>query len=127
MGVVYERLLGAIGTERFGTTVRDSVLSLTAGARRIYLFEVTGREDSSLQYFFGEPGLVELFPAYRRWYVRQDPLCDACVRRPSPVTLRCSVFGPRISRRRDFGDDSSMTPASSNGFPSFNVARTRGG
>ena len=70
MGVVYETLLAAIGTERFGTTVRNSVLSLTAGARRIYLFEAKSREDSSLQYFSGEPGLVELFPAYRRWYVR---------------------------------------------------------
>jgi DNA-binding CsgD family transcriptional regulator len=75
--VVYERLLAAIGTERFGSTVWDSVLSLTAGARRIYLFEATGRENSSLQYFFGEPGLVELFPAYRKWYLRLDPVCDA--------------------------------------------------
>lgn len=73
----YEKLLGAIGTEEFGTTVRDSIMSLTAGARRIYLFEATSREDSSLQYFFGEPGLVELFPAYRKWYLPLDPVCDA--------------------------------------------------
>src|SRR5689334_21169778 len=62
MGVHYERLLGAIGTEEFGPAVRDSVMSVTAGARRIYLFEATGPEDTSLQYFHGEPGLVELFP-----------------------------------------------------------------
>lgn len=74
---VYEKLLGTIGTEDFGTTVRDSIMSLTAGARRIYLFEATSREDSSLQYFFGEPGLVELFPAYRKWYLPLDPVCDA--------------------------------------------------
>jgi DNA-binding CsgD family transcriptional regulator len=77
MGALYERLLGAIGTEDFGPTVRDSVMSVTAGARRIYLFEATGREDTSLQYFHGEPGLVELFPTYRKWYLRLDPVGDA--------------------------------------------------
>ena len=75
--VVYERLLGAIGTDGFGATVRDSVLSLTKGARRLYLFEATAREHSSLQYFSGEPGLADLFPAYRRWYLPVDPVGDA--------------------------------------------------
>lgn len=73
----YGRLLHAIGTEEFGSTVRDSVLSVVGGARRIYLFEATGREDTSLQYYFGEPGLVEIFPAYRKWYLRLDPVFDA--------------------------------------------------
>lgn len=77
LGTVYERLLAAIGTDAFGPTVRDSVMSLTTGVRRIYLFEATGREDTSLQYFHGEPGLVELFPTYRKWYLRRDPVCDA--------------------------------------------------
>jgi DNA-binding CsgD family transcriptional regulator len=76
-GVVYERLLRALGTEEFGATVREAVLSLTAGARRIYLFEATSRHDNSLQYFCGEPGLADLFPAYRKLYLRQDPVCDA--------------------------------------------------
>ena len=44
MAAAYERLLASIGTEDFGPTVRDSVLSVTAGARRIYLFEATGLE-----------------------------------------------------------------------------------
>lgn len=82
-GAAYEKLLGAIGTEDFGTTVRDSVMALTAGARRIYLFEATSREDSCLQYFFGEPGLVELFPAYRKWYLPLDPVCDAYAAAPT--------------------------------------------
>ncbi len=77
VGALYERLLGAIGTDEFGPTVRHSVMSVTSGARRIYLFEATGREDTSLQYFHGEPGLVELFPAYRKWYLRLDPVGDA--------------------------------------------------
>ena len=66
-GVAYEKLLGAIGTQDFGATVRDSVMSLTGGVRRLYLFEATDREHSALQYFFGEPGLVDVFPAYRKW------------------------------------------------------------
>jgi DNA-binding CsgD family transcriptional regulator len=112
MGIVYETLLAAIGTERFGTTVRNSVQSLTAGARRIYLFEATGREDSSLQYFSGEPGLVELFPAYRRWYVRQDPLGDALCAAPEPgdVALQrvkpADIASPGFRRR--FFDDAGI-------------------
>ncbi len=73
----YGRLLHTIGTEEFGPTVRDCVLSVIGGARRIYLFEATGREDTALQYYFGEPGLVEIFPAYRKWYLRLDPVFEA--------------------------------------------------
>ncbi len=108
-GAAYERLLGAIGTAGFGTVVRDSVMSLTAGARRIYLFEATARDDSSLQYFFGEPGLVELFPAYRRWFLRQDPVCEAYQAAPScgDVALQ-RIRPPAIAspdfRRRIFDD-----------------------
>jgi DNA-binding CsgD family transcriptional regulator len=108
-GVVYERLLASIGTEAFGATVRDSVMSMTAGARRIYLFEATGREDSSLQYFFGEPGLVELFPAYRKWYLRQDPVCEAYRAAPEPSNVALQRVRPAdiaspTFRRRVFDD-----------------------
>jgi DNA-binding CsgD family transcriptional regulator len=74
---MYEALLSAIGTRDFGPTVRNSVLQLTSGVRRIYLFEATDRVNSSLQYYSGEPGLEHLFPAYRKWYLRMDPVCDA--------------------------------------------------
>jgi DNA-binding CsgD family transcriptional regulator len=102
---LYEKLLGAIGTEDFGATVRDSVMSLTAGARRIYLFEATSREDSSLQYFFGEPGLVELFPAYRKWYLPLDPVCDAYRAAPTCTDVAmlrirpCDIDSPGFRRR----------------------------
>ena len=105
----YDSLLGAIGTDTFGATVRDSVLSQTAGARRIYLFELTGREDNSLQYYFGEPGLIDLFPAYRKWYLPQDPVFDACgatpncsdvaMQRVRPENIQSTGF-----RRRVFED-----------------------
>jgi len=73
----YERLLGTLGTEEFGSTVRDAVVSLAGPAQRIYLFEATGREQTSLQYYFGEPGLVDLFPTYLKWYLRMDPVSEA--------------------------------------------------
>jgi DNA-binding CsgD family transcriptional regulator len=116
-GVVYEKLLGAIGTESFGSTVRDSILSLTAGARRVYLFEATGRENSSLQYYFGEPGLTDLFPAYRKWYLRMDPVCDAYCAAPacSDVVLqrvRPSDISSHSFRRRIFDDAGIVERAS---------------
>ena len=106
---VHERLLGAIGTAGFGTIVHDSVMSLTAGARRIYLFEATGREHSSLQYFAGEPGLAALFPAYRRWFLRQDPVCDAYEAAPEYCDvaiqrIRPSGIASPDFRRRIFDD-----------------------
>lgn len=96
MGAVYEKLLGAIGTDEFGSTVRDSVLSVTAGARRIYLFEATGREESTLQYFFCEPALVEHLAAYRKWYLPIDPVCDAY-----PAAPECSDVALQIVRPSD--------------------------
>jgi DNA-binding CsgD family transcriptional regulator len=84
---LYEGLLGTLGTDQFGANVRDAVQALTAGAMRIYLFEATDREHSSLQYFHGEPGLPALFPAYCRWYQQQDPVSDAYAAAP-----RCSDF-----------------------------------
>ena len=77
LGPAYERLLGAIGTEEFGSTVRDSILAVTSGARRIYLFEATGRLESSLQYYSCEPGLNDLFPLYSKSYLALDPVYDA--------------------------------------------------
>jgi DNA-binding CsgD family transcriptional regulator len=109
MGAAYERLLSSMGTEEFGSTVRDSVMSVTSGVRRIYLFEATGRHETSLQYFFGEPGLVELFPAYLKSYLRLDPICDAFSATPvcSDVALQrvrpMDIASPGF-RRRIFDD-----------------------
>lgn len=107
--MAYERLLGALGTEEFGSTVRDSVISTVGGARRIYLFEATGRDNTSLQYFSGEPGLVGLFPAYLKSYLRQDPVSDAyrAAPRTSDVVLQrvrpAHISSPEF-RRRIFDD-----------------------
>src|SRR5690349_9948242 len=86
-GAVYERLLASLGTEEFGSTVRDSVIAASGGARRLYLFEATGRADASLQYWSGEPGLSALFPAYLKWYLRLDPIADAFRAAPRPTDV----------------------------------------
>lgn len=107
--ILYERLLASLGTEGFGANVHQAVQTLTAGARRLYLFEATGRDESSLHYFSGEPGLTELFPAYCRWYRRQDPVMDAYGAAPrcSDVVLQRVRPGHIVSpgfRRRIFED-----------------------
>jgi DNA-binding CsgD family transcriptional regulator len=79
----YERMLGAIGTEEFGSTVRDCFQTATAGIRRIYLFEATGRDTSTLQYFSCEPSVVDLLPAYSKRYIQMDPVCDAYAAAPA--------------------------------------------
>lgn len=132
-GAVYERLLSAIGTAQFGATVRDSVMTLTAGARRIYLFEATGREESSLQYFFGEPGLVDLFPAYRKWYLRLDPVCDAyraaphcsdiALQRVRPADIASPGFRRRIFDEPGIIERVSVIQRGADAWRVMNVAR----
>ena len=112
IGVSYDKLLAAIGTQEFGATVRSSVLSMTAGARRVYLFEATSRDHSTLQYSFCEPEVAELFPAYTRWYLRHDPVGDAFDATPhhSDVALQrvrpSDIAAP--SFRRTFFDDAGI-------------------
>jgi DNA-binding CsgD family transcriptional regulator len=106
---LYERMLGAVGSEEFGATVRDSITSAIGGVRRMYLFEATSRDDTSLQYYYGEPGLVDVFPAYLKWYLRLDPVSDAyqaaprvsnvALQRVRPMHIASAGF-----RRRVFDD-----------------------
>jgi DNA-binding CsgD family transcriptional regulator len=133
LGALYEKLLATIGTDEFGSTVRDSVLFVTAGARRIYLFEATGREDNSLHYFFGEPGLVELFPAYRKWYQRLDPVCDAyratpacsdvAVQRVKPSDILSMGFRRRFFDEAGIIERISVIQRGANAWRGINVAR----
>jgi DNA-binding CsgD family transcriptional regulator len=109
LGATYERLLSAIGTDAFGAAVRDSIFSLTGGARRIYLFEAVDRETTSLHYCFCESKLVKLFPAYKRWYMRQDPISEAfsATRESNNVVLqkvRPADIESRGFRRRFFDE-----------------------
>ncbi|CAN5450123.1 LuxR C-terminal-related transcriptional regulator [soil metagenome] len=108
-GPIYEKLLAAIGTEEFGTTVRDSIMEVTAGARRIYLYQATGRIESSLQYYYCEPGLVDLLPLYTKSYMTLDPIAE--VYRAAPncsdiayQRIRPSDIASPGFRRRFFDD-----------------------
>ena len=112
LGVIagaYEKLLAGIGTEEFGSTVRDTMSSVTAGIRRVYLFEATGREASTLQYYSCEPALVELFPAYADRYIRLDPVADAYSAAPASndmalLRIRPADIASRAYRQRFFDD-----------------------
>jgi hypothetical protein len=85
---------------------------MTAGARRIYLFEATSLERTTLQYSFCEPEVAELFPAYTRWYQRRDPVGDAFAAAPrhNDVALQrvqpSDIAAP--SFRRAFFDDAGI-------------------
>lgn len=132
-GAMYERLLGAMGTEEFGRTVRDSVMSLIGGVRRMYLFEATDRENSSLQYYFGEPGLVELFPSYLKWYLRIDPVTDAyraaprigdvAIQRVRPLHITAPEFRRRIFDDAGIVERVSVIQRGKDAWRVMNVAR----
>lgn len=107
LGALYEKLLAAIGTDDFGPLVRDSVQAITAGARRVYLFEAADRDSSTLQYSHCEPGVAQLFPAYRKWYLRVDPVLDALAEAPecgdvAMLRVRPADIAPAGFRRRFF-------------------------
>lgn len=102
MGTAYERLLETVGTDQFGAAIHDSVISVTGGARRIYLFEATGRENSNLQYFFGEPRLEALFPAYSQYFHNVDPVCDAYNAAPSLSDVAIQRIQPSDVAPEDF-------------------------
>lgn len=73
----YVRLLGTLGTEEFGSTLRDCIQEQTAGARRVFLFEARDRSHSTLQYCSVEPALGPLLPAYVERYLPIDPVWQA--------------------------------------------------
>jgi len=135
MGLIYEQLLETVGTGQFGATVHDAVMSLTGPARRIYLFEATGREDSSLQYCFCEPRTIELLPAYSQRFHNIDPVCDAYSAAPCPSDiavqrLRPADIGSEDFRRRFFDQAGivervSIIQRGANAWRVINVARHR--
>lgn len=108
-GNAYERLLAKVGTEEFGSTVRDCIATATAGVRRVYLFEATGRAQSDLQYCFCEPSLTNLLPAYHKHYLQLDPVWDAYRAAPAEHDMALLRIRPgdiaSAGFRRTFFDD----------------------
>jgi DNA-binding NarL/FixJ family response regulator len=133
MGAAYGRLLASVGTTQFGPTVLDSVMSLTSGAQRLYLFEAASHDDTSLHYFHGEPGLAELFPAYRKWYLRQDPVWEAyrlaadcsdiVVQRLQPLDIASLGFRRRIFENAGIVERISVIQRGEDAWRVLNVAR----
>lgn len=133
LAATYEKLLTAIGTDDFGPLVRASVHSVTAGARRIYLFEATHRERSTLQYSHCEPGVAQLFPAYRKWYLRVDPVLDVLTEAPecgdvAMLRVQPPDIAPAGFRKRFFDDGGiveriSVIQRGVDGWRVINVAR----
>ena len=135
MGAIYERLLETAGTDQFGAAIHDSVMTVTGGARRIYLFEATGRETSDLQYFFGEPRLEAMLPAYSQHYHNIDPVCDAysaapclsdiAIQRIRPPDISCDEFRRRFFDQAGIVERVSIIQRGSHAWRVINVARHR--
>lgn len=109
---IYEKLLRSLGTEEFGETARESVMSVTNGIRRIYLFEAKGREGSELRYFSGEPEIADMLHIYVDKYLASDPLHDAFRAAPAPNTMSLLRLRPEdvcaSGYRRRFFDDAGI-------------------
>lgn len=74
MDPVYDRLLASLADGNLGAAVRAGVGALTAGARRLYLFEARGPDDDALRYSHCEPHIARLLPAYAERFKPLDPL-----------------------------------------------------
>jgi DNA-binding CsgD family transcriptional regulator len=135
MGAIYERLLETIGTDQFGAAIRDAVMTVTGGARRIYLFEATGRESSQLQYAFCEPRLEAMLPVYSRCYHNIDPVCDAysaapcvsdvAIQRIRPDDISSDEFRRRFFDQAGIVERISIIQRGSHAWRVINVARHR--
>jgi DNA-binding CsgD family transcriptional regulator len=133
LGAIYERLLESVGTAQFGWAVHDAVMQVTGGARRIYLFEATSREDSSLQYVFCEPQLQALLPAYSKHYHDIDPVSDAygaapatsdvAVQRVRPGDIASDGFRRRFFQQAGIIERVSIVQRGDNAWRVINVAR----
>lgn len=135
MGAIYERLLETTGTAQFGASIHDAVMSVTGGARRIYLFEATGREESDLQYFFGEPQLEAMLPAYSQHYHNIDPVSDAysaapcvsdvAIQRIRPSDIVSTEFRRRFFDQAGIVERVSIIQRGPNAWRVINVSRHR--
>lgn len=131
----YERLLGVLGTEEFGTVARDSLALITSGVHRLYLFELGEAVCGDLQYYSGEPGLSDLIPIYRKLYMAQDPIKAACltaqgvsdmaILRLRPADIRASGFRRRFYDEAGVIERLSVVQRGTDSWRVMNLARHR--
>lgn len=135
IGPAYESLVGAIGGVEFGATVRHCVETLTSGARRLYLFEVTGSGEGALRYHHCEPHIAGLLPAYSLSYKRLDPIGDLypaaprrgdmAVQRVRPLDIGSAEFRRRFFDEPGIVERISLVERGADGWRGLNVARHR--
>lgn len=133
IGPAYDALVRAMGSDGFGPTVRHCVDTLTAGARRLYLFEVAERGEDTLVYHHCEPRIAQLLAAYSLHYKLLDPISDLyrAAARPGDMAvqrLRPSDIGSAGFRRRFFDEPDivervSLVVRGPHGWSGLNVAR----
>lgn len=133
IGTAYARLLHAAGDDRLGPALHGALTATTAGVRRLYLFETTGRRASTLTYCCCEPEVVPLLPLYMGTYRDIDPLCQAytAATRAGELTLQRIRPGDIASPsfRRLFFDEPgiaervSLVQRVAGGWRGMNVAR----
>lgn len=135
IGPHYEKLLPAIGTQGFGAKVREAVLALAGGIRRLYLFEAAGRAQSDLHYSYCEPGVREQFPVYSELYLPIDPVSDAyraaprdsdaVLQRIRPGDIASAGFRRRFFDEPGIAERVSVVQRGNDGWRAMSVARHR--
>ena len=133
IGPVYHQLVGALGSDEFGATLRQCVETLTSGVRRLYLFEAAGRGDNALRYVHCEPHIAEQLPAYTLSYERLDPIGDLyaaaprvgdlAVQRIRPSDIASSGFRRRFFDEPGIVERISVVERSKTGWYGMNVSR----
>lgn len=134
LGASYERLVEGLKAETFGLAVKQAIESHTRGARRLYLYEAWGGDNSRLQYHSCEPGIAALFPLYHH-YRRHDPVCHAYRAAPHMGDVVMQLVRPSdidsADFRRHFFDDAgiierlSIVQRGPTGWRAMNLARHR--
>ncbi|MEO6387345.1 MAG: helix-turn-helix transcriptional regulator [Croceibacterium sp.] len=133
VGPVYRMLIGALGSDEFGATMRKCVETLTAGARRLYLFEATDGGGDALRYFHCEPHIAEQLPAYSLRYKHLDPIGDLykaaprigdlALQRVRPSDIASAGFRRRFFDAPRIVERVSVIQRSKTGWCGMNVAR----
>jgi DNA-binding CsgD family transcriptional regulator len=129
----YEHLLASIGSGGLGGAVRGCVDALTAGARRIYLFEATGPDDDALRYYHCEPQIAGLLQAYAERYKRLDPIRQVygnalgpgamVLQRITPADIGSATFRRRFFDEAGIVERVSVVQRGRDGWRGMNLAR----
>lgn len=130
----YERMIEGLKSGGLGAAVRDAIDHHTGGAKRLYLYEARGDDDSRLRFHSCEPGMNALFPLYLR-YRRLDPVCqayraaphqgDIVMQRVRPLDIACSDFRQRFFDQAGIVERLSIVQRGAGEWRAMNVARHR--